>query len=196
MGRAGYKCAEETRDRLIAAIIVLVRKKGYAAVTVRDICRESGVSNGAFYYHYGSKDALTRAAYHHMDRILTSEALTECSHLPPLEGLRMLIEKHLRYVTGELGLVVRDYYKVLLGGDNARFFDHQRPYYQAMLTQVKLCLDRGLLQGDAEEIADHFIRFSRGLIFDWCLHDGDYDLPALFLRSFPALLGGLIPRPA
>ena len=53
---------EETRRRLIDAAIRLMLRQGYASTTVDQICEESGLTKGAFFHHYASKEELTRAA--------------------------------------------------------------------------------------------------------------------------------------
>lgn len=50
--------SEETHNRLLHAAQLLFSKKGYDATSVADICGEAGVSKGAFYHHFDSKQAL------------------------------------------------------------------------------------------------------------------------------------------
>jgi TetR/AcrR family transcriptional regulator, transcriptional repressor for nem operon len=50
------------RTKLIDAAHMLVRRKGYAATSVDEICAEAGVSKGAFFHHFASKEVLGVAA--------------------------------------------------------------------------------------------------------------------------------------
>lgn len=48
----------EARARLIEAARGLVRHKGFAATSVDDLCTAAGVTKGAFFHHFPSKEAL------------------------------------------------------------------------------------------------------------------------------------------
>lgn len=50
--------SEETRSKIIEAAIRLFSNRGFNAASVDDICAEAGVSKGAFYHHFESKQAL------------------------------------------------------------------------------------------------------------------------------------------
>ena len=50
--------SEETRTRIIESAIKLFSSRGYDAASVDDICTEAGISKGAFYHHFESKQAL------------------------------------------------------------------------------------------------------------------------------------------
>lgn len=50
------------RAALIAAAHATVRKQGYSATSVDEICAVAGVTKGAFFHHFESKEALAVAA--------------------------------------------------------------------------------------------------------------------------------------
>lgn len=52
---------ERTRGLLHDALIALIPERGYAAITVEEICRKANIGRSTFYAHYADKDALRRA---------------------------------------------------------------------------------------------------------------------------------------
>jgi TetR/AcrR family transcriptional repressor of nem operon len=54
--------AENARTRLLNAALRLIREKGYGATTVDELCAAAGVTKGAFFHHFKSKEALGVAA--------------------------------------------------------------------------------------------------------------------------------------
>jgi AcrR family transcriptional regulator len=50
--------SEETRTKIIESAIKLFSGRGFNAASVDDICKEAGISKGAFYHHFESKQAL------------------------------------------------------------------------------------------------------------------------------------------
>jgi AcrR family transcriptional regulator len=50
--------SEETRGKIMEAAIRLFSNRGFNTASVDDICAEAGVSKGAFYHHFESKQAL------------------------------------------------------------------------------------------------------------------------------------------
>jgi len=50
--------SEETRAKIMEAAIKLFSTRGYNKASVDDICQEAGISKGAFYHHFKTKQAL------------------------------------------------------------------------------------------------------------------------------------------
>ena len=51
-----------SRQKLLNASLALVRQKGYSATSVDGLCEAAGVTKGAFFHHFKSKDDLGVAA--------------------------------------------------------------------------------------------------------------------------------------
>lgn len=53
------------RDKLLDAALSLIRRQGFAATSVDQLCAEAEVTKGAFFHHFPSKEALAVAAAAH-----------------------------------------------------------------------------------------------------------------------------------
>jgi TetR/AcrR family transcriptional regulator, transcriptional repressor for nem operon len=95
------------RESLLEASFALIRERGYAATSVDELCAEAGVSKGAFFHHFQSKDALAVAA---VDR--WSEVSTAFFQAAPYHKHRDPLDRVLGYL---------DFRKGLLKGEVAEF---------------------------------------------------------------------------
>jgi TetR/AcrR family transcriptional regulator, transcriptional repressor for nem operon len=50
------------KSKLLSAALKLVRTQGFEATTVDALCREAGVTKGAFFHYFASKEAISVAA--------------------------------------------------------------------------------------------------------------------------------------
>jgi TetR/AcrR family transcriptional repressor of nem operon len=76
-----------SRVKLLDATLSLIREKGYAATSVEELCARAGVSKGAFFHHFRSKEALAIAAAEHWAERTGAlfEAAPYHQHSDPLE---------------------------------------------------------------------------------------------------------------
>ncbi len=91
------------RDRLIAAAHQTVRAKGYAATSVDELCGAAGVTKGAFFHHFPSKEALGVAAANAWTARAEEHIFTlpEWTRLPdPLDRVLAHIDLRLAMIEG------------------------------------------------------------------------------------------------
>ena len=56
---------ESARTKLLDAAMRIVREKGFGATSIDELCAAAGVTKGAFFHHFPSKEALGVAAAEH-----------------------------------------------------------------------------------------------------------------------------------
>jgi TetR/AcrR family transcriptional repressor of nem operon len=59
----------DSRTRLLDAAMQMIRAQGYSGTTVDDICSAAGLTKGAFFHHFASKEDLAVAAAAHFSEM-------------------------------------------------------------------------------------------------------------------------------
>jgi TetR/AcrR family transcriptional regulator, transcriptional repressor for nem operon len=59
----------ESKTKLLEAALQVIRKKGYQATRVEDICETAGLTKGSFFHHFKSKEELALAAADHWNAV-------------------------------------------------------------------------------------------------------------------------------
>src|SRR5688572_7301569 len=86
MQRSKDRRSVRTRRNLGDALVALILRKGYDAITVQDIIDEADVGRSTFYMHYTGKEDLLRASFETLRAALTDAAVAQ--HGPADEPLR------------------------------------------------------------------------------------------------------------
>jgi TetR/AcrR family transcriptional regulator, transcriptional repressor for nem operon len=94
----------KTRDSLMEAAFGLVRRQGLAATSVDDICKAAGVSKGAFFHHFKSKDELAAAAGYHWSAVTEPVFEGAAYHAPddPLDRVLGYVDLRRDMMAGEI----------------------------------------------------------------------------------------------
>jgi TetR/AcrR family transcriptional regulator, transcriptional repressor for nem operon len=92
------------RQKLLDAALSLIREKGYASTSVDELCTQAGVSKGAFFHHFKSKDALAVAAAKHWSEITGSffETAPYHQHSDPLARVLGYLDFRKAILKGEI----------------------------------------------------------------------------------------------
>ena len=99
--------AKASGQKLLDAAVHVIRSKGYSAARVEDICAEAGLTKGAFFHHFESKEACAIAAAAHF--AANADALFDAAPYSRLPDPRARV----------LGYV--DFRKAILQGDLPQF---------------------------------------------------------------------------
>ena len=109
----------DLRRVLVDAALQLAERRGAAAVSVREAARRAGVSPGAPFRHFESRDALMTAVAEEAQRRFRAEIETALSEVPADQPLRRFRNFGLAY----LRWAIRNpaYFEIISSG---RYFDH------------------------------------------------------------------------
>ena len=92
------------RTRLLEAARDIIRAKGFSATSVDDLCKAADVTKGAFFHHFGSKDALGVAAAEFWAETTSVFFAAAPYHAPadPLERVLAYVAFRKAIVAGEI----------------------------------------------------------------------------------------------
>jgi AcrR family transcriptional regulator len=168
----------DTGERLIQAAVRLFARKWYGTVSVAEICRAAGLSNGIFYRYFDNKEVLFRRI---LERVTTSIAGTIAAHrgADPRQGLREFVLALVAYAEEEKELV-----SVYREGQY-RFFE-----YEQRLVEI---YRKGLSQALRREVGLPEYLFALGGIRFCAIRRALHGTPADMEAIFTILEGGIFP---
>ena len=191
----GGKKTKTTKKKIVSAAWRLFYEQGYDNTTVEDIIFESETSKGSFYHYFEGKDALLGSLSMIFDE--KYEALRQEMD-PDMHAVDKLIYMNHELFTMidntvSVELLARLFSTQLTTKGEKHLLSRDRTYFKLLHQVVRQGLERHELRGDltANEIINDYAMFERGLMYDWCLSDGDYALARhadrlmpMFLRSY------------
>ncbi len=194
----------ETKKKLLEIAKRLFEEYSFADVSIEDITDEAGITKGAFYVHYESKDALiaiviadyaTRADAEYRAFV---KSLPE--DMPVSEMILALADKISDVLSSTIGLenMKKVYQMLLLGTADT---DSVKGYGRELYLLFRDILDKGIRKGELkssltlDELSRHFVLALRGLTYEWCIRYPDFDLKEQTLAHCRLLLEGIVNKP-
>jgi TetR/AcrR family transcriptional regulator, transcriptional repressor for nem operon len=89
--RSALSQPANARSKLLDAAIGLVRQKGYAATSIDDLCKAAGVTKGAFFHHFPSKEALAVAGAQAWTAHAQARIFTDAPWMRPADPVERLL---------------------------------------------------------------------------------------------------------
>jgi len=168
---------EKKRQTKIRTIVRATRKlflkKGYHGTSIRDICRESGLSNGTLYFYFENKDALYAHIYEecfqHLNGMLARAVHAD---MEPLDQVETAVKTYMRYFIEQRemwGMLDVSYRRLNLPPDLVERFDSRmQESYRFVHTAIERYLEKSGQAGlyDCRELALLLFTGIDGLLYD------------------------------
>lgn len=166
------KANQQTRDNLMEAAFGLVRRKGLSATSVDEICAAAGVSKGAFFHHFKSKEELAAAAADHWSAVTEAFFETAPYHAPqdPLERLLGYIDLRREMMSGEIaeftcfvGTMAQEAWATS-PPVAAATWDSMRRHGEKLVPDIEAAMDARGISGawSAQSLALHIVAVTQG----------------------------------
>ena len=167
-----------TKMRIINSAITLFKESGYKKVSVSDICKLSGITRSAFYYHFKSKEEILDN-YFITPEDYISNNLISILHAPNYFNqffriFEVFLESCVEAGPEILGQILKrniDRNVHILSPHNITMWD-------VYVNLIKKAQEAGELLNPlpAERLAEAFVYISEGIAMDWCNQGGAFDL--------------------
>ena len=190
----------ETKRKLYGIADRLFSERGFSDVSIEDITDEAGVTKGAFYVHFASKDALISLLIEDYVSRSDTDYKAFLEGLPDdmscVSAMLALAGKIADTLSSTMGCAnMKKVYRMLLTGSAGT--EAVQEYGRDLYVLVRGILEKGLERGEftsplsPEALSRHFVMALRGTAFEWCVRYPDFDLREQTIEHIRLLLGGI-----
>jgi AcrR family transcriptional regulator len=191
--------ADERREEIIRVTLALAAKQGVDDVTTQDMAQAMGVTQGAVFRHFPSKDAIWLAVMQWVrDRLMAVLGRATAQGRDPLDALQRMFFAHIDFISRYPAIP-----RVLM----SEHLHGRSSALRRMVTEIMLGYEAkiaGLLtdaqaQGlaradlDAHAAATLYIGMIQGLVLQTSILRGQRTLAAEAARTFPVFLQAIRP---
>ncbi len=188
--------AGDTKQKIYETAIPMLIEKGYDNVSIDDICKKMGLTKGAFYAHFKSKDQLVIERILLVDTHYRDEIFPRLASLPTVdEKVRTfcrLVFRHM-HVLGK-SLIKTAYYIQI--GQNAKvagMMTEKRELYNIVEELIIEGQGKGEVRDDMSvaQLTQVVLHNIRGLVYNWCLSSSSFNIEEAGEIMLDVLCAGL-----
>jgi len=165
-----------TKKKIFDTTLVLIKKKGYNKITIREICQNAEISVGTFYIYFLSKDDILLDIYKRLDNDLAEHYALDASASAADELSRLM-----GCLFDLLGSsfdkdLIREIYRINLSFEKEPLFSEETFFYRTLDQIVRAADSRHLLKDITPEmLSKRILIFVWGYLFHWLI-DEDSEL--------------------
>ena len=187
--------SEETQARILEAALKNFSESGYDAASVDDICAEAGVSKGAFYHHFPSKQAVFLTLLN--EWLKTVDASLEAARKPTvpetLTNMARMLPTIFSQADGRLPMFLEFW---LQASRDETVWKATIAPYQRYLDYFAELVKQGIEEGsfrpvDPQSAAQVIVSFAVGLLLQGLLAPENIDWQQTSEQSIKILMKGL-----
>ena len=160
-----------SRQKLLDAALTLTGMHGFDAVTIQDICKEAGLSVGAFYHYFKSKEEIILAWYGLADAYFDTEVMPQLreSDAPCVEKIQKFASEQVAFGMRYGADYIAQLYRAQLSYHSPDFYVEDRGVVGGMNELIHEGQACGQLRDtvSARQLADELLLITRGVVLDW-----------------------------
>ncbi|KPJ88041.1 MAG: hypothetical protein AMS17_06740 [Spirochaetes bacterium DG_61] len=181
--------AIETKNRIYNAAIDLMDRKGFEKLTIADISKKAGVSVGAFYHYFKSKNDILAEIFRKADEYFSTQVISGLNKQSIPEQIVEYFDHYAKFNVAS-GVEMTQQ----LFNPKIKFFIKKgRPMLTILQDLIRKGQEKKEIRADAnpEELTRFLFILARGVVFEWSLYEGRYDLEATMHKYMEILVSTL-----
>ncbi len=194
--------ADERREEIIRVTLELAARQGVDDVTTQDMADAMGLTQGAVFRHFPSKDAIWLATMQWVrDRLMSVLGRAADAGSDPLDALQRMFYAHIDFIAGHPAIP-----RMLM----SEHLHGRSTLLRKMVTEIMLGFEQkiaGLLDAakaeglahaglDTHAAATLYLGMIQGLVLQASILRDQRDLRAEAARTFPIFMQAIRPNPA
>jgi TetR/AcrR family transcriptional regulator, fatty acid metabolism regulator protein len=166
--------AIKSKEYIYQIAMELINKKGFDNVTIKDICIKAGVSIGAYYHYFSSKEAIFYEIYKIADDYFKNKVSKQLVQESSVDQIIFFFRIYANYNNNQ-GL---DAISQLYNSKNKLFIAKGRYMHLLLEKIIKEGQEKNEIKNEMlpKDMADYLFIVARGIVYDWVLHDNSYNL--------------------
>ena len=179
-----------TKNKIYECGIQLIKEYGFDEVTIEKIAKEAGVSVGTYYYYFESKLELFRETFNRADEYFITQVSESLKGLGTKQKILMFFDKYALFNLKDGIKMIKRLYT-----SENKLFTVEGRQMQKLFTMIIIegkdsrCIS---IDKTSEELTSIFFMVARGVVFEWCLHDGNIELREVMKSAIETVIRGIL----
>lgn len=188
------KASKNTRERIASAAWKLFYAQGYENTTIDDIVESAHVSKGSFYHYFDGKEALVDGISFMFDNVYDGIINNLDESLNPLDKMVEMTREvfFMMENTVPVHLLSRIMASQMTPKSDKYLVNPDRSFFRYVRKIVIEGKDQKIFNDaySVNEIAIAYALFERGLMYDWCVSNGNYSFSQYAEKMMRVFLNG------
>lgn len=194
LGSKKEKEKESKRSRIVRAAWDLFRRQGFSETTIQDVVKKAQVSMEDFYDNFSAKEDLEDTLGDLFDQKYAELMVSMDPKLSHYDRLLYLNQELFGLIEEKVPFNLVSHLYVNMGKERQNLLNRDRFYYK-LIPQI---IEEGQKTGEfitsdtSENLAADYASLERGMIYDWCVQGGNYNLKERSRHLLPLYLKSLV----
>jgi len=188
------KTSKNTKEKIVSAAWKLFYTQGYDNTTIDEIVDAAHVSKGSFYHYFEGKESLIEGVSFMLDGFYENVIEKLDNSMNPIDKLVTLTQEvfFMMENTVPVHLLSRIMATQLTAKGERYLLDPDRAYYRVVRQIVIEGKEKGIFKEcfSVNEITIAYSLFERGIMYDWCISNGNYAFNAYASKMMKVFLNG------